>query len=29
VHPFRFGVQLATLPPDDWAERQRRIEAWG
>jgi len=29
VHPFRFGVQLATLPPDDWAERLRRIEAWG
>jgi probable F420-dependent oxidoreductase len=29
VHPFRFGVQLATLPPSDWAERIRRIEAWG
>ena len=29
VHPFRFGVQLATLPPEDWAERLRRIEAWG
>jgi probable F420-dependent oxidoreductase len=29
VHPFRFGVQLATLPPNDWAERLRRIEAWG
>ena len=29
MHPFRFGVQLATLPPDDWAERLRRIEAWG
>lgn len=29
VHPFRFGVQLATLPPNDWAERVRRIEAWG
>jgi probable F420-dependent oxidoreductase len=28
-HPFRFGVQLATLPPNDWAERLRRIEAWG
>jgi len=29
THPFRFGVQLATLPPADWAERLRRIEAWG
>ena len=29
THPFRFGVQLATLPPNDWAERLRRIEAWG
>lgn len=29
MHPFRFGVQLATLPPNDWAERLRRIEAWG
>jgi probable F420-dependent oxidoreductase len=29
VHPFRFGVQLATLPPNDWSERIRRIEAWG
>jgi probable F420-dependent oxidoreductase len=28
-HPFRFGVQLATLPPEDWAERLRRIEGWG
>ena len=23
--PFRFGVQLATLPPNDWAERVRSI----
>jgi probable F420-dependent oxidoreductase len=29
VHPFRFGVQLAALPPESWAERLRRIEAWG
>jgi len=29
LHPFRFGVQLATLPPEDWAERLRRIEGWG
>ncbi len=29
THPFRFGVQLATLPPADWVERLRRIEAWG
>ena len=29
MHPFRFGVQLATLPPGDWAERLQRIEAWG
>src|SRR5262245_12132054 len=28
-HPFRFGVQLATLPPNDWRERIQRIEAWG
>ena len=28
-HPFRFGVQLANLPPNDWAERIQRIEAWG
>jgi probable F420-dependent oxidoreductase len=27
--PFRFGVQLATLPPEGWAERVRQIEAWG
>jgi probable F420-dependent oxidoreductase len=29
THPFRFGVQLATLPSADWRERLRRIEAWG
>ena len=29
THPFRFGVQLATLPPADWRERVLRIEAWG
>jgi probable F420-dependent oxidoreductase len=29
MHPFRFGVQLSALPPNDWAERLRRIEAWG
>jgi alkanesulfonate monooxygenase SsuD/methylene tetrahydromethanopterin reductase-like flavin-dependent oxidoreductase (luciferase family) len=28
-HPFRFGVQLASLPAHDWAERLRRIEALG
>jgi len=27
--PFRFGVQLSTLPPNDWAERVRQIERWG
>lgn len=27
--PFRFGVQLATLPPNDWAARVRQIESWG
>jgi probable F420-dependent oxidoreductase len=27
--PFRFGVQLSTLPPKDWAERVRQIERWG
>ena len=29
LHPFRFGVQLSSLPPADWAERLQRIEAWG
>jgi len=28
-HPFRFGVQLASLPAADWGERLRRIEALG
>jgi len=28
-HPFRFGVQLASLPADTWVERVRRIEALG
>lgn len=28
-HPFRFGVQIADFPGDDWAERVRRIEALG
>ena len=27
--PFRFGVQLATLPSDDWQARVQRIEALG
>jgi probable F420-dependent oxidoreductase len=27
--PFRFGVQLATLPAADWRERVRQIERWG
>jgi len=27
--PFRFGVQLSSLPPGEWAERVRRIEALG
>ncbi len=29
VKPFRFGVQLASLPPNDWAQRVRQIESWG
>jgi probable F420-dependent oxidoreductase len=29
MHPFRFGVQLSSLPPGDWAERLRRIESLG
>jgi probable F420-dependent oxidoreductase len=29
THRFRFGVQLATLPPAGWQERLQRIEAWG
>jgi probable F420-dependent oxidoreductase len=28
-HPFRFGVQLSSLPPDGWIERVRRIESLG
>ncbi|HEY8120993.1 MAG TPA: TIGR03621 family F420-dependent LLM class oxidoreductase [Myxococcota bacterium] len=27
--PFRFGVQLSSLPANDWAERVRQIERWG
>jgi probable F420-dependent oxidoreductase len=29
THPFRFGVQLSSLPPDRWVDRVRRIEALG
>lgn len=29
TRPFRFGVQLSSLPVDDWAERARHIEALG
>ena len=29
TRPFRFGVQLHHLPPDEWAERARRIEELG
>jgi probable F420-dependent oxidoreductase len=29
THPFRFGVQLSSLPPADWQARVQRIEAWG
>jgi probable F420-dependent oxidoreductase len=28
-HPFRFGVQLSSLPAAGWAERLRRIESLG
>jgi probable F420-dependent oxidoreductase len=28
-HPFRFGVQLSSLPAAGWADRLRRIEALG
>lgn len=28
-HPFRFGVQIAQLPPDSWQADARRIEAMG
>jgi probable F420-dependent oxidoreductase len=27
--PFRFGVQIANLPPEGWVERLRRIESLG
>lgn len=27
AHPFRFGVQLSSLPADRWADEVRRIEA--
>jgi len=27
--PFRFGVQISSLPPDGWVERLRRIESLG
>ena len=29
VRPFRFGIQLSSLPVDDWADSARRIEALG
>jgi probable F420-dependent oxidoreductase len=29
AHPFRFGVQIATLPAEGWIERVRRIESLG
>ena len=29
VHPFRFGVQLSSLPATDWADRARHIESLG
>ena len=29
MKPFRFGVQLSHLPPDDWRGRLRHIEALG
>ncbi|MBW2393647.1 MAG: TIGR03621 family F420-dependent LLM class oxidoreductase [Deltaproteobacteria bacterium] len=28
-HPFRFGVQISTLPPDTWQADVRRIEEMG
>ncbi len=28
-HPFRFGVQIASLPTDGWIERVQRIESLG
>lgn len=29
MHPFRFGVQLASLPADAWTDRIRQIESLG
>ena len=29
MHPFRFGVQCSSLPPEDFAARVQRIEALG
>jgi probable F420-dependent oxidoreductase len=29
AHPFRFGVQISTLPPESWRESVRQIEALG
>ncbi len=29
MHPFRFGVQLSSLPLPDWAQRAREIESLG
>jgi probable F420-dependent oxidoreductase len=29
THPFRFGVQFHSLPPDAWRERLARLEALG
>lgn len=29
THPFRFGVQVSSLPADNWRERARRIESLG
>jgi probable F420-dependent oxidoreductase len=28
-HPFRFGVQLSSLPRDGWVERLRQVESLG
>ena len=29
THPFRFGVQLSSLPQGEWRERLHRIESLG
>ncbi len=29
LRPFRFGIQLSSLPADDWADGARRIESLG